>query len=116
MSICRPGPAAGLLVLALLGGSALAQAPADAPPAPPACVAPKIVERVSVPREDIAHLQQLANAYGDCMKTYIAQRQAAADAYGVKANAEMEAGNAAAHQVNALYEAVKAYAARHAKD
>jgi hypothetical protein len=115
MSICRLGPA-GLLILALAGGSALAQAPAEALPAPPACVAPTIVERMSVPSEDIAHLQQLANAYGECMKSYIDARQAAANAYAAKANAETEAGNAAARQANAFFEAVKAYAAKHAKD
>ena len=88
---------------------------AETPPAP-TCLAPRIVERASVPAEDIAHLQQLAYDYSHCMKAYIDARQAAADAYGAQAKAEVEAGNAAAHQTNDLIAAVKAFAAKHAKD
>jgi len=118
MSFCRLGPAA-LLMLVLFGGaSADAQSPsADAPPPMPAtCRAPSIVERTSVPSEDVAHLKQVANVYGDCMKAYIAARQAVANVYEAKAKAEVDAGNAAAHQVNDLYAAVQAFAAKHAKD
>ena len=86
------------------------------PPPSPSCVAPRIVERLSVPAEDIAHLQQLANDYAHCMKAYVDARRAAAEADAAQEKLEVEAGNAAAHQVNDLYAAVKAYAAKHAKD
>ena len=86
------------------------------PPPPPTCVAPKIVERVSVPADDIANLQRLANDYVHCMQAYIDARQAKANEESLQAKAEVDAGNAAAHQVNDLYAAVKAYVAKHAKD
>ena len=104
-----------IIALICLPTAAGAQTP-PAPPPPPTCVAPKIVERASVPAEDIAHLQKLTNDYAHCMKAYIDARQANAEAAGLQAKAEVDAGNAAAHQVNDLYAAVKAYAAKHAKD
>ena len=106
--------AAGILSLLFVPGADQAQALPAVPP--PACVAPKVFERISVPAEDIAHLEQQANDYGRCMKTYIDARQAAVEAANAQAKAEADAGNAAAHQVNDLYAAVKAYAAKHAKD
>ena len=111
--------AAGLLVLLILPVAVPAQTTAPAAPTvppPPSCVAPKIVERATVASEDLIHLQQSAEDYRRCMKAYIDARQAAADAASAQAKAEVDAGNAAAHQVNDLYAAVKAYTAKHAKD
>ena len=96
--------------------SAAPTAPAAVQPPAPRCIAPRIVERPSVPAEDIAHLRQLTNDYAHCMKAYVDARRAAAEAAGAQEKAEVDAGNAAAHQLNDLYAAVKAYAAEHAKD
>ena len=61
-------------------------------------------------------MEQQANDYGRCMKAYIDERQVAIQAADNLAKAEAEAGNAAAHQVNDLYAAMKVYTAKHAKD
>ncbi len=105
---------AGIVSLLIVPCAAQAQALSAVPP--PACIAPKVFERISAPAEDIAHLEQQADDYGRCMKAYIDARQAAVEGAEAQAKAEADAGNAAAHQVNDLYAAVKAYAAKHAKD
>lgn len=116
MSIRQIRSAAPLILL-LVPAAVQAQTPAAAAiPPPPACVAPKLVDRMSVPADDIAHLETQANEFGHCMKAYIDARQAGVQAATAQAKAEADAGNAAAHQVNDLYAAVKAYAAKHAKD
>ena len=110
--------AAALLVLLIVPVAVPAQTTAPAAPIvppPPSCVAPKIVEHATVPTEDLIHLQELAEDYRHCMKAYIDARQAAADAASAQAKAEVDAGNAAAHQINDLYAAVKAYVAKYAK-
>ncbi len=114
-----------LTVMAIGAASAQEAAPAAAAPASPAasvpevpavapmnCVAPKIPQRFSVAREDIQYLEKQTAAYGQCVTRYIEERQAQVQKYSAMAQAEADAGNRAAKEINEFYAQVKALKAK----
>src|SRR3954468_740048 len=97
--------AVGALACALATPSfaqAPAAAPADIPKAscgtPPALPGEKMMEDSSIRRR----FEREIKAYGDCVKAYVAERQAAANALQAQAKAHADAANAAILEYNAL--------------
>lgn len=93
---------AALLVTAPLA-PALAQAPAtpaEPPPVPShACVKPEFPGRVA-PQPKLRRWQADFRAYVDCMKAYLAERNASIDAQAAKAKAAVDEINASVAEYN----------------
>lgn len=96
-----PLVAAGLMLGATV---AVAQQPADIPPVkcePPNVPGSRMMEDTSIRKR----FERDMKAYGDCMRTYVNERQAAAKSLQEQARAHAEAGNAAVGQYNAAVKA-----------
>ena len=100
--------AAAIAVLATAqAGFTLAQSPAPVAPAtdipPMKCEAPKMPgERMMEDTTIRKRFERDVKAYGECVKGWVSERQATAEALQKAAKANVEAGNAAVNDYNAL--------------
>ncbi len=97
-------------LLVLLGAAGIADRgfAQEASVPPMDCRKPKVPERFSVARDDLAYLEKQAGAYGDCVRRYVDERNRQIQQLEAMAKAEAEAGNAATIEVNDLFAKVKA--------
>ena len=100
--------AATIVVLATAqAGFALAQSPAPAAPVgdipPMKCTAPTMPgERMMEDASIRKRFERDVKTYGDCVKSWVSERQATAEALQKAAKANVEAGNSAVNDYNAL--------------
>ena len=88
--------------LALGATAATAQQPTDIPPMKcepkPRLPGERMMEDPSIRRR----FEREMKTYGDCVKAYVAERQAAAKSFQEAAKAQAEAGNSAVAEYNAF--------------
>jgi hypothetical protein len=111
------------LVAGLCLSASAEEASQDPPPLSPEvkatvpamdCPQPKIPERASMPMEDVDYFIKKVNAYGDCVSTYVTQRQVDIKKYSDLARAHAEAGNDAVKVIGDYRAKVVAFQDAHA--
>ena len=94
--------AAGVLAYAAAAPAFAQQAAADIPPpkcgAAPTLPGERMMEDPSIRRR----FEREMKTYGDCVKAYVGERQASAQALQQQAKAHADAANAAVNEYNAL--------------
>lgn len=123
----KTGLACAALLVAALSPAPLARAQSGSQQAPreealrqgasqTPCSKPALVERMSVPKEDLAALFERGQSYSDCMSKAIEAKRANANRLMDEAKAEAEASNAMVKEVNDFVAALRAYEAEHRDD
>ena len=115
VSKIRLGIGVFIIVAELAGTPSLAQDVASSIP-PSSCQAPNLIDRISIPQEDLAHLKGQAQAFETCTQEYVAARQASLTAAEAKAKAEADAANNAVRDANAFMAKFKVFLDRHSHD